>query len=310
MLALLITFPACTSIRPVSKIGLIAPFEGLYRETGYAALDATRQAIADCAPAAFDVIPLALDESNQPSTAAQSAQKLLADAAVTTVIGPFSLDTVNAVAPDITRSDLTWIVPTAVDADGRFTSSPERSDWQAELILQAAYVAASEGAGALYVGGLPPAWLDATQEIVADASTAIPIRFLSDDPDFAQLQPQDALLWLGLPHLAAEVLARLHAAQPEATFWLGPQADSPVFSEHNKTSVSVYWLTWVTPLYNPAVQPAPGSLTAQLTYAATCQALAGVTGRDDASGGADSPSLRLSLFRIEGKEIRELSSGL
>ena len=39
----LLAVSSCTSIRPVVKVGLIAPFEGLYRETGYAALDAVRR---------------------------------------------------------------------------------------------------------------------------------------------------------------------------------------------------------------------------------------------------------------------------
>ena len=42
-LLFLILATGCTPVRPVVKIGLIAPFEGLYRDSGYGALAAMRQ---------------------------------------------------------------------------------------------------------------------------------------------------------------------------------------------------------------------------------------------------------------------------
>ncbi len=58
-----------TNTRPVVKIGLIAPFEGLYRESGYEALAAMRSAIADSplpSQVRIDILPLALDDSADP----------------------------------------------------------------------------------------------------------------------------------------------------------------------------------------------------------------------------------------------------
>src|SRR3954463_1255363 len=52
---LMVFLSGCASIRPIVKIGLIAPFEGLYRQSGYDALDAMRQAMAECTPAGVDV---------------------------------------------------------------------------------------------------------------------------------------------------------------------------------------------------------------------------------------------------------------
>ena len=50
---------ACTDVQPVVKIGLVAPFEGLYRRTGYDALAAMRAAIADQPAPGVNVLPLA-----------------------------------------------------------------------------------------------------------------------------------------------------------------------------------------------------------------------------------------------------------
>src|SRR3954452_7384256 len=88
----------CTSIRPIVKIGLIAPFEGLYRQSGYDALEAMRQAMADCTPAGVDVLPLALDDSGDPAQAQRAAQKMLVDPAVRAVVGPLLLNDVPAVS--------------------------------------------------------------------------------------------------------------------------------------------------------------------------------------------------------------------
>ena len=57
----LLFLTSCTSTRSVTKIGLVAPFEGLYRQTGYAALDAMRGAIGEAEGNAADILPLALD---------------------------------------------------------------------------------------------------------------------------------------------------------------------------------------------------------------------------------------------------------
>src|SRR5262245_10088378 len=69
VVALVSLLAGCSSIRPIVKIGLIAPFEGLYRQSGYVALDAMRQAMIDCTPPGVDVLPLALDDNGDPRQA-------------------------------------------------------------------------------------------------------------------------------------------------------------------------------------------------------------------------------------------------
>jgi hypothetical protein len=77
-LVLALLLAGCTDVRPVAKIGLIAPFEGLQRRTGYAALESMRQAIVETPASAIGVIPLALDDSADPLGHSRAAEKLLA----------------------------------------------------------------------------------------------------------------------------------------------------------------------------------------------------------------------------------------
>jgi branched-chain amino acid transport system substrate-binding protein len=84
---------SCVSVRPIVKIGVLAPFEGLYRRTGYTVLEAVRRAIVDDSaanPAVFDLLPLALDDSAAPAAARRSTQKLLVDPGVGAVVGPLT----------------------------------------------------------------------------------------------------------------------------------------------------------------------------------------------------------------------------
>ena len=89
----------CTNVRPTIEIGVLAPFEGLHRRSGYAALDAVRAAIADFPYADAGILPLALDDGARPAQAVRSAQKLLVDPRVKAVVGPLTPELGDAIAP-------------------------------------------------------------------------------------------------------------------------------------------------------------------------------------------------------------------
>ena len=94
-------FTACipASTPQVVKIGLIAPFEGLYRRTGYAALAEMRKVLAAHVPAstAYRILPVALDDGGDPEQARRAAQKLLVDPEVQVIVGPLFPHTIAAV---------------------------------------------------------------------------------------------------------------------------------------------------------------------------------------------------------------------
>jgi len=286
----------CTPIRPVVKVGLIAPFEGLYRETGYAALDALRLAIDTCAPAGMDVLPLALDDSNRPAAARRAAAKLMVDPAVSAVIGPYSLEGVLAAAPVLAPSRVEWFVPFMVDEQGSFAAPAGEPEWLAVLIAAVSAAAQAEGAQQLTVVGIPPAWLEPVGGDLATRDTPIPVRLANLETGDAVMQVgQGALLWLGDPHQGARLQVALHAGQPDAAFWLGPQSAGPVFAAHTTVRGPTYWVTWVAPQYNASSSQAElGSPAALLTYAAACHALQMMP------GGSTAPvePMRLQVYRM------------
>ncbi len=280
LLALLLTGAGCTPVRPVVKIGLIAPFEGLYRETGYEALAALRAAVETCAPAGVDVLPLALDDSNRPDNARRAAAKLLVDPAATAIIGPYSLESAAAVAPELSSSRVDWLAPYMLGADGRFAAPGGNLSWLVDLIVAIAAAAENEGAQQIAVAGLPQAWLAPLAARLTQASTPIPVRLLDlDAGDPVDPGAQGAFLWLGDAHDGARVLADLRELHPEAAFWLGPQGGDPVFAAHAVVQGPVYWATWAGAQYNAVSQPAVlGSPAARLTFDAACVALKGMAG--------------------------------
>lgn len=97
---------------------MIAPFEGLYRPEGYAALYAVKLALQECnaagGVAGYRVELVALNDDGDPGQAALQARKLALDPDVVGVIGPFSRATAAAAGPPLAEAGLAWIAPTSV----------------------------------------------------------------------------------------------------------------------------------------------------------------------------------------------------
>jgi len=118
LVALLLLPVGCVLPRattPIIKIGMIAPFEGLYRPEGYAALYAVKLALRECnaagGVAGHRVELVALNDDGDPVQAALQARKLALDPDVMGVIGPFSRATAAAVGPPLAEAGLAWIIP-------------------------------------------------------------------------------------------------------------------------------------------------------------------------------------------------------
>jgi len=96
-----LTMTACIQTAPeVVKIGLVAPFEGRYREVGYDVIPAVRLAIREYAaqnPDANLTLELvAYDDSADLDRAVEQAQRLITDPDVKLVIGHWREDTTAA----------------------------------------------------------------------------------------------------------------------------------------------------------------------------------------------------------------------
>jgi branched-chain amino acid transport system substrate-binding protein len=285
----LLILGACTPVKPVTKIGLLAPFEGLHRRSGYEALAALRLALADyeAQPGAPDlaVLPLALDDSRDP---ARAAQKLLVDRGVHAIVGPLTPATAATVAAELADSPapaaLPWFLPFAVDPSGlpagTFGTWPTDPGWATELVAAVAAEARSQGAQTLVLAGAPAGWPALTDAAWAE-SAGMPVRQVDDaSPQEAGIQAAEAIFWLGDAEAAAGFLAALRTLQPAVPFWLGPQGGDPVFAERATGALdNAYWATWSNVEYNRwAAQHSPSTPSAYLVYLATQQALATIAG--------------------------------
>lgn len=273
---LLVSFslPGCTPIRPVEKVGLLAPFEGLYRRTGYAALAAMRAALAAAPRARVDRLPLALDTSRDP---VRTTQKLLADSSVRAVIGPLSLATAGSIQEVLAKSPVLWLAPFAIDANGSFAPVNQPERWVQPWLGAMAQAARQQGYSRLVVAGWPAVWSQPAFESAAG------FIVLSDDP--AIVQPGDAVLHAGDAATVAGYLHALRARQPNVPLYLGFQGEDPVFKEHSQITDEVYWMVWLDDSYEAwTAEHGIESPLRYLVYRATITAIQVANGESPAGG--------------------------
>lgn len=265
---------SCAPVRPVVKIGLLAPFEGLYRRTGYQALEAMRAALSEAAPAAMDFMPLALDAS---ADVERSAQKLLADPSVGAVIGPFTPQAVSQAQAAVADAGAPWLIPFALDPGASLAPSQAVAQWLRALIGASQELAQMQGAQRLVVVGLPPAWLAHTPQGEMNPGEMPVLYQLAGQDDLSMVAVTDAILHLGEPAAVAAYLRTLRADHAAALFLIGVQGDDPVFAELSEHFAAVYWAAWIDDGYDAwaATQAAPSPLAYQV-YVATKSAIAGL----------------------------------
>ena len=99
---LLLLLLGCASVRPVIKIGLVAPFEGRDRAIGYDAVYAARLAVRQANAAGgiggYRVSLVALDDGGNATLAGQTAAALVVDSQVVAVVGHYLPETTAAAA--------------------------------------------------------------------------------------------------------------------------------------------------------------------------------------------------------------------
>jgi hypothetical protein len=265
----LLLLSGCTSTPEVSKIGLLAPFEGLYRRSGYSALAAMRAALEDAGAANLAILPLALDDGDDPEIARRSAEKLLADPTVVAVVGPLTPWAAAGAAPALSEMPH-WLPPFAVTPATGFVDPRDGHGWADAWIAATAAAIQAEDAARLTVAGWRPGWPDYDAAALT-AITGMPV-VMSHDP--AAVQEGDAVLWLGSAADGADYLNRLRMLRDDTPFWLGMQGADPVFAERAVGLQNVYWTMWAPIGYNPEIAPNfPDTPDAQIVYVATLTAL-------------------------------------
>jgi ABC-type branched-subunit amino acid transport system substrate-binding protein len=133
-LALLLLVGCYPVVPRVVRIGLVAPFEGRYREIGTALIPAVRLAVrewaADHLDAAVAIELVAYDDGADPEMAAAQARDLAIDPDVLVVIGHWREDTTQAALPIYREAGLPLIVYSLADVPGERTVnlSPSLAD--------------------------------------------------------------------------------------------------------------------------------------------------------------------------------------
>lgn len=274
--ALLLLLAACTDVRPVAKIGLIAPFEGLYRRSGYVALDAARAAMTDAPASTTALIPLALDGSADPHRA---AQKLRIDPAVRAVVGPLAPAQAAAAGAALRDAGVAWFVPYAVDPAGGFADPLTSDAWATGLVAAAGKAAAGQGARRLLLAGDATGWPALAPAAWAEAA-GMPVAIIDGmADDIAAIAGDEAIFWLGAPDAAADFVNLLRPHQPDLPVWIGQGGGDPVLTERAKIDRKLYWLAWSNLHYNGwAAQHTPSTPAAFLVYQATQAAIDAVRG--------------------------------
>lgn len=107
------------SAPPTVKIGLVAPFEGEFRNTGYDVLFAVKLALQERNQgeglAGYRVELVALNDFNDPATAAEQARALVADPDVVGVVGHLTPAATQAALPVYRAANLAVVAPWSVD---------------------------------------------------------------------------------------------------------------------------------------------------------------------------------------------------
>jgi len=144
LLIAVLTAAGCLPVaRPTVTIGLVAPFEGRYRDVGYEVIYAVRLAVREAnaagGVAGYNVALMALDDAGDATQAAVQARKLSAAPEVVGAIGHWLEATTLAAAPVYVESGLPMLATAA---------SPELAEGAYRLWLTWEAEAAAVPAGA------------------------------------------------------------------------------------------------------------------------------------------------------------------
>lgn len=152
-LALALLASGCTAVgstRPVVKIGLVAPFEGLHRALGYEVLYAVKLAIRQYDAVGGQGGPLvelvALDDTQDPFHAAEQARELTLDPNVVGVVGHLSRATTVSALPEYHRAGVALVIPVAMPGRLRDDDNSGATDGSNSVVR---LVAEEEAEGAI-----------------------------------------------------------------------------------------------------------------------------------------------------------------
>jgi branched-chain amino acid transport system substrate-binding protein len=241
-------FPGST--KPVVKIGLIAPFEGLERGLGYEVLYATKLAIRE--RNASDGVGgtmmelIALDDSAGPDAAAQAAKMLTVDPKVMGVIGPVSARSADAVADAFDAAGMPWIALAAVPDSTLTAHRPQAFRLFAgpTALADAAtdHVVASGAHSVALIRAGDNAFADALASSARARGLAVADSLTLPRDHF------DAILFAGDAAAAADFLVELRGAGITVPLVGGPELGRPFLAQRaGAMAEGIVWASSVPP---------------------------------------------------------------
>ena len=214
----------------VVKIGVIAPFEGVGRQLGYAILPAVKRELASVngerVLGDYRVSLVALNDDLDPGEAADQAKALAKDPDVVAVIGLWSDGTAASAVPILAEAGVPTLLAAPSDGLGPMIHSlgPESRQVATELLRGA------QGFGPLQVvvtgpdTALRKALVESAPELAVVAEAA-------PDPCQEENDSECAVIYAGDATGAAEVLQRWRAVGWDGPFLGGPETARPWFVE-------------------------------------------------------------------------------
>lgn len=214
------------SVRPSVKIGLVAPFEGLYRPVGYDALYAVKLAVREAnargGAGGYLIELVALDDGNLPRQAELAARKVSLDPDVVAVIGHFSDAATRAALPVYRERGLPLVVTASQAAEGElvFQLYPDEGE-----IAEAIADCVCTRSGRIVLLGQED---EGSAAILRERCGSDRVD-VAPPGEFLDWGGYDVLVWLGGAVEGAEVLSWAVEGGFGGEFVGGPEACSPLF---------------------------------------------------------------------------------
>ena len=233
---LLVVLVGCRSpgaVRPAVKIGLVAPFEGRYRYTGYDVIYAVRLALREANAAGgvggYSIELVAYDDGADPTMAAEQARKLAADPEVVAAIGHFREETTAAALSAYAEAGIPLVAPAVLDpalteGDGAVFRLGPDAGTLAVALLDGVQTATLVGDGPLG---------NALQEVARERGVRLaPIALPDGDAWPAEMLTSDTITVIcdAGSVTAGEVVAALREAGWEGDFLGGPELAATDFA--------------------------------------------------------------------------------
>ncbi len=314
LVVLSLLLAACSfSVPRTVKIGLSAPFEGLYRDLGYEALYGVRLAVRERNESGgiggrYQVELVALNDLNETQEAIGQAAEMAADPGVLGVLGGWSPETARATTPEYARLGLAFATP---EADPELLTGSAAAVAAAMNVRRAAIVSGADASDRTLASDLATGLREQGGTVIGEltlppgGTAAVQASITEWLPEIQSGSAPDGVFITADTEAAAEAIAALRKAGFEGAILGGPQLGSPLLVQiAGGASEGVVFVSPYPPLaadaqfverYEAVSGGAPPGPVAGWAYAAASEMLDAMSSAIQSSGRADRPVVEAAL---------------